>query len=77
MRKLITTKTFDKKFAKLFKNDELLKGEIINTLKSLSIDLNDIKLKTHNSINYSYRIVFRYDQENIFLETIGDHDAVY
>jgi addiction module RelE/StbE family toxin len=88
MRKIITTKTFDKKFLKLVKNNKDLQSDIVNCIKSLAIDINDKKLKTHKlsgnlkyfyaaSVNYSYRIIFKYDEESIFLETVGDHDSVY
>jgi mRNA-degrading endonuclease YafQ of YafQ-DinJ toxin-antitoxin module len=45
MRKILTTKTFDKVFS--------------------------------CRVNFSIRIVFKYDHEYIYLESIGTHDEVY
>ena len=88
MRKIVTSKTFDKKFVKLTSKNESLFKDIIITLELLSVDINDSKLKTHklvgnlkefyaSSINYSYRIIFQYDNSSVYLETLGDHDEVY
>lgn len=88
MRKIITNNFFDKKFVKLVKKDNIMNNDIINCLKLLAEDIYNPKLKTHkltgnlkefyaSSINYSYRIIFNYDEENIYLETIGGHDEVY
>jgi mRNA-degrading endonuclease YafQ of YafQ-DinJ toxin-antitoxin module len=88
MRKILTTKTFDKVFIKLSSKNTDLHLQIIETLKILSQDVNDTRVKTHKlsgnlkeffacSVNYSIRIVFKYDHEYIYLETVGTHDEVY
>jgi addiction module RelE/StbE family toxin len=88
MRKIITTKTFDKSFLKISRRNNTLQQEIIDCIKLLSQDINDIKLKTHKlsgnlkhfysaRVNFSIRIIFKYDDESISLETVGSHDDVY
>jgi mRNA-degrading endonuclease YafQ of YafQ-DinJ toxin-antitoxin module len=88
MRKIITTKTFDKSFLKISRRNNTLQQEIIECIKLLSLDINDIKLKTHKlsgnlkyfysaRVNFSIRIIFKYDDESVYLETVGSHDDVY
>ncbi len=88
MRKILTTKTFDKVFIKLSSKNTSLHLEIIESLKILSNDIFDPKLKTHKltgnlkefyagRVNYSIRVIFKFDDEYIYLETIGTHDEVY
>ena len=88
MRKIITSSTFDKKFIKITSKNNLLYKDILVTIKKLEIDVHDSSLKTHKlngnlkkfhacSVNFSYRIIFLYDDQNVYLETVGDHDEVY
>lgn len=65
-----------------------LQKDIRKALTLLSQDLNSPILKTHKlhgklkdsyscNINYQYRIVFSYDKNYVYLESIGSHDDVY
>ena len=65
-----------------------LERDVKITLRLLSQDLNSPKLKTHKlhgklkdsyscNINYQYRIVFSYDKNYVYLESIGSHEDVY
>ncbi len=62
--------------------------EISTRLELLQIDPHNSKLKTHYltgrlkgllsfSISYDYRIVFKLDDDKIYLLNIGSHDEVY
>ena len=88
MRQLKTNKAFDKKLAKYLKKYPEVLPRLSGALKSLQIDILDPSLNTHKlkgemkdfyscSINHSHRICFRYDDEYVYLETIGSHDEVY
>ncbi len=87
MRKIRTTRDFDKKFIKLSKN-KMLAEKIITKIKMLAQDINTPELKTHKlsgnlknfyacSVNFEYRIVFSFDDSFVFLDSIGTHDEVY
>lgn len=88
MRKIKTTKSFDKKYIKCAQGNFALAKKVKETIKKLAVDVYDFGIKTHKlhgdlkdryacSIDYEHRIVFYYDQEYVYLEAIGDHDDVY
>ncbi|MBI3459256.1 plasmid stabilization protein [Candidatus Azambacteria bacterium] len=88
MRHLISAGSFDKKLHRFLLNHPDLKNKTKGTLGLLSKDVFSASLETHKlsgslkmfygaSINNSYRIVFIFDTENVFLLNIGSHDEVY
>jgi mRNA-degrading endonuclease YafQ of YafQ-DinJ toxin-antitoxin module len=88
MREIKTTAAFDKKLSKYFRKYPEMAKHISNVFKSLQIDISDPVLKVHKlkdelkmyyacSINYSHRIVFRYDDNFIYMQAVGPHDWVY
>lgn len=88
MRNIITTKIFDKAFLKISERNEILQKEILIAIRLLELDVKNPKLKTHKlsgnlkdfsacRVNYSIRILFKFDDENVYLETVGTHDDVY
>ena len=88
MRKVVFTSTFDKKAKHFLRQHPELKPKVSKILELLEKDLLNPSLKTHKlsgdlsacyscSINYSYRMVFAYDSENVYLISIGKHEDVY
>lgn len=88
MRTVVFTNTFDKKAKYFLKQHPDLKPKVFKIIKLLEKDVLSPILKTHKlsgvlsgcfscSLNFSYRITFTYDSENIYLLNIGNHDDVY
>lgn len=89
---VIRTKTFDRSYKKLVKNQPKLRDEIENSLLLLSVDINNPKLRVHKLegqmknyksclCGYDCRIIFKIDEIDgekvIFLLNIGTHNQVY
>lgn len=88
MRKLSPSKKFNKKLLSFLKTHPGLEKNVVSVLNTLCKDIFNPKLKTHKlsgnlgvfygaSINYTYRIVFYFDEEYVYLVNIGDHEEVY
>lgn len=88
MRKIFLSRSFSMRLRKFLKFHPELEQNVNKTLKLLKEDVQSINLKTHKlhgklnnsyacSINYNYRIVFQFDKDLIYLESIGTHDDVY
>ena len=87
--RIIWDSSFKKSYKKKISNSNLLKNSFWNSLDIFNKNPFDKKLRTHKlsgelkgnwafSINYSYRIVFEFIDENtILLIDIGTHDEVY
>ena len=65
-----------------------LRKSVSKALELLKDDVYSVSLKTHKlhgsmgksyacNIDYNYRIVFSFDDELIYLESIGSHDDIY
>ena len=87
-RRLVTSGSFEKKLQLFIKKYPDLEKRISRVLILLSGDPFSLLLKTHKlsgklsnlfacSIDYHYRIVFYFDEQNVFLLNIGSHDEVY
>ncbi|MFA6273985.1 MAG: type II toxin-antitoxin system YafQ family toxin [Candidatus Paceibacterota bacterium] len=88
MRKLVSSASFNSKFRKFLKNHSDLEKKTKKAFELLSKDVFSSQLKTHKlsgglrmfygaDINFQYRIVFGFDNENVYLINIGSHDEVY
>ena len=88
MRIISSSDAFERKLVKFLKQHKELAKDVRETFRRLEVDIRDPKLKTHKlhgkmkssyacSINYRYRIVFEFDENNIYPDSIGPHDAVY
>lgn len=88
MRNLVNAGSFDKKLRKFVLQHPELRGKIKLVLVKLSKDVYSPSLRAHKlsgnlklfygaSIDYHYRIVFHFDNENVYLFNIGTHDEVY
>jgi len=88
MYNLFTTKTFDKKLKRFLKKHPDLEEEIVKTLDLLAKNPFEPHLKMHKlsgllkneravSLSYEHRILFVWENDNIFLTNIGTHDEVY
>lgn len=88
MRILVTTKRFDKKLINFCKSHPDLLKKVSQVMDLIAKDYLNQKLKTHklsgslkecysSSIDYSYRIVFKVSDSEIYLLNIGSHDDVY
>ena len=94
MKNLLWTETFTRKFKRLVRQNPQLRILIEQRLQQLSENPFHSSLRTHKlkgdlsriwscSINYSYRILFKFTREedrednDILLLTIGSHDEVY
>ncbi len=85
MFKIITTKYFDRKLSKLTKKNSLLRIEIIDTIKILSINPHASKLKTHkvegffsSRVNGDIRIIWDYSGKEVQvleLLDVGGHSG--
>ena len=88
MRTISPSEAFDRKLVKFLKQHRELSKDIKILFVKLELNLHDPVLKTHKlhgklsrfhgaSINYRYRIVFRFDEKHIYPQSIGSHDDVY
>jgi addiction module RelE/StbE family toxin len=88
MRQIKQTKNFDKRFVKFAKRHADLADKLGLVLEKLQVNVFDVSLKTHKlsgelsgiyacSIDYQYRLTFVFDDESVFLYSIGSHDEVY
>lgn len=92
--KLVAYKSFKRAFKKLIKKNPQLQERILNVLDLLENDPFTSSLKSHKltgdldnywscSVNYNYRIIFAFSQDEKSKETIivlidiGSHDEVY
>jgi len=82
---IISSKYFDKKFAKLTKNNLSLKKQIVETILKLAQDPKNPDLKSHkvhnfwsSSVNGDVRIVWIYSQNEVHvfeLLDLGGHSG--
>jgi addiction module RelE/StbE family toxin len=89
MTEIVWEDSFIKKLKKLIKIDNELKFKVQEKVKIFCENQFESSLKTHKlhgklkdywafSIDYNYRIVFRYGNNNkVYLINIGSHDEVY
>ena len=88
MRNVFQSPVFEAELVKFIRKHPELKQNISRTLKLLRMDIRSPSLGTHKlhgklsdsygcKINYTYRIVFSFDDEFIYPESIGSHDDVY
>jgi len=88
MRKIDSPPAFDRRLVKFIKKNPDLKEKIEKVFKLLERDVKHPLLHSHRlsgrlaryfacSITYSYRLIFRFDQDYIYLRAIGSHDEVY
>lgn len=82
------TSIYKRAYKSFIKKHPELKQEINERLKLLQNNLQNPVLKTHHltgrlkgllsfSISYDYRIVFKLEDDTIYLLNIGSHDEVY
>jgi mRNA interferase YafQ len=88
MRTVKTSANFNKVFLKKCIKDSLLKNQVYRTMKDLSEDIFKMSLKTHKlsgkldnfysaRVNFNWRVIFTFDDENIYLDSVGSHDEIY
>lgn len=94
MRSLVWSPAFTRQFKRLVRQNPQIRQVVAQTLQHLTDDPFDPTLRTHKlkgqlegkwscSIDYSYRIVFKFVEnsdlktEDILLLAIGSHDEVY
>jgi len=88
MRNIFQSPVFEAELAKFIRKHPELKQNIARTLKLLRTDVRIASLGTHKlhgalsgsyacNINYTYRLVFSFDDKLIYPESIGSHDDVY
>ncbi len=87
-RNLEASAHFEKQAAKFFQHHPELKTKTSRVFTLLMQDLFQSALKTHKlsgklhhfygcSISHTYRIIFGFDNEKVYLHDIGSHDEVY
>ena len=87
-RTIFPLQVFERRLVKFIKTHPELKSEIPKILLMLSKDIRTPSLSTHKlhgkmkdsygcNINYRYRIIFSFDDDYVYLESIGSHDDVY
>ena len=83
-----TTTKFDRTFLKFLKKHPELKEVIANKIDLFINDPMHISLNTHNlkgaledcwafSLTYSYRIIFSWEENDVYFLNIGSHDEIY
>ena len=88
MRELVISAGFEKKLKKFRKAHPDLRLILIQILKTLPIDPIPKKYKAHKlggplagclavSINMSYRLIYTFNKDNVYLLNIGSHEVVY
>jgi mRNA-degrading endonuclease YafQ of YafQ-DinJ toxin-antitoxin module len=88
MRNIFQSPGFQAELAKFIRKHPELKPNIVKALKLLRTDIRTPSLGTHKlhgalsdsyacNINYYYRLVFSFDDNLIYPESIGSHDDVY
>jgi addiction module RelE/StbE family toxin len=89
MTKLIWDLAFKRKYKKLIKQIPEIKSLFLSQIEILVENPMDKRLKSHKlsgklkgywafSINYTYRVIFRFTDDNeILLIDFGTHDEVY
>ena len=88
MRTLAPTEAFDRKLIRFVKRHPELAEKVQEILRLLENDVRYPSLKTHKlhgsmsdsygcNINHQYRVVFSYNENFVYLESIGSHDDVY
>ena len=88
MRDIFMLSVFEKRLKKFLRYHPELKKPLVNALILLRKDVRSRSLRTHKlhgkmgdsyacSISYQHRIVFSFDDELVYLESIGSHDDVY
>jgi len=88
IRAIVVPKSFESKLEKYFKKYPHLKSKFAVILPLLAKNPKNSLLKTHKlsgnlrnlfacSVDYSHRLVFYFDDKNIYLLNIGTHDEVY
>lgn len=87
-RNIIYDSSFHKKFKKVSKNNKELQDRIFEILELMRGDVFNFKLMTHKlsgdlrkcyacKVTFDLRMVFYFDDNNIYLVDIGGHDDVY
>ncbi len=83
---LVISSHFHKDLSKITNKNFKLKRQVAKTLEFLLNSPHHPSLRLHKlsnkgdysiSVNMSLRIIFRQDDENIYLLKIGSHDEVY
>ena len=88
MRKVFTTRRFDRRLSVFLKFHPGLAKKVKETMKVVISDPFTPSLKTHklsgplkeclsSSITYEHRIVFVLDENSVYFIDIGPHDKVY
>ncbi len=88
MRVIVVDNSFRRRYKKFLKTRPETKDKLLSVFKKLQEDVNESSLYTHKltgelrkfyacRITYDLRLVFNYDDENIYLVDIGSHDEVY
>lgn len=88
MRTSAPSEAFERKLVRFLKQHRELVKDIKEVFRRMEKDIHDPRLKTHklhgafkdfyaSSINYHYRVVFKFDAKFIYPESIGSHDDVY
>lgn len=88
MRNIYSSSTFKVRLKRFLKQHPDLKKDILKVFTILKNDVYNPVLHTHRlhgklkdsfacSINYHYRIVFSFDENLVYVESIGSHDDVY
>ena len=88
MRALTSSDSFIRELQKFFRSHRDLATTIERVFDLLENDIHTSTLHTHKlhgkllgsyacKINHQYRIIFSFDEKNIYLKSIGSHDEVY
>lgn len=88
MRNIVIDNSFKRRYKKFLKTRPEAKDKLLCIFKKLQADIDKNSLYTHKltgelrkfyacRITYDLRLVFNYDEENIYLVDIGSHDEVY
>lgn len=87
-RQIIATNDFDRKLKVFIQRHKDFEKKIQRILSLLGKDIYSPILHTHKlsgklqnlyacNVSYEYRLIFAFDDENLYLFNIGSHDEVY
>ncbi len=87
-RNIAYDNSFHKKLKKVIKNNKELQNKLFEILELMKNNIFDSKLMTHKlsgelkkcyacKVTFDLRLVFYFDDNNIYLIDIGNHDEVY
>jgi len=88
MRNLTISKQFHKKLSDFLKDHKDLENKLQSVFRDLQKNPFPEKLLIHKlsgklknlyscSLTYNYRIIFFFDNKNVYLVNIGSHDEIY